>query len=289
MASWPHPPNWRVVAIASALGLTSGGALAVDLPPAPDLPPLAAGAEGANDFSGWYLRGDLGAGLGTAPDLASAGSSAVAVPGAPVAPSAAISFGRATMSPSGALDGGVGYVFNSWARADATLEYRFGSRLSANYAIADPAPVAAGRLNAGVASLVALATGYVDLGEWWGVRPFVGAGVGVADNALSGVSDPGLARAGAAFVPVGGFVSNASRTNFAWALTAGLGVDIAPNLRLEVSYRYLNLGAFALGGAHCAGGGLCAPGASSRTLASNDVRVGLVYLIGDPAAPVARR
>ena len=91
------------------------------------------------------------------------------------------------------------------------------------------------------------------------------------------------------FVPVGGFVSNASRTNFAWALTAGLGVDIAPNLRLELSYRYLNLGAVALGGAHCRPAACARPGASSRTLASNDVRIGLVYLIGDPAAPVTRR
>ena len=150
MANWPHPPNWRAVAIASALGLVSGGALAVDLPPAPDLPPAAAGAESADDFSGWYLRGDVGAGFETAPDLASAGPTAVAVPGGPVAPAAAISFGRATMSPSGSLDGGLGYVFNSWLRADATLEYRFGGRLAANYAIADPAPVAAGRLDADV-------------------------------------------------------------------------------------------------------------------------------------------
>jgi len=284
MADWPHPPNWRAVALAAALALAPVGARAVDLPPAPDLPPVVAGAQGADDFSGWYLRGDLGAGAETAPDLASAGPTALAIPGGPVAP-AAFSFGRATTSPAASLDGGVGYVFNSWLRADMTLEYRFGSRLAANYRIADPAPLAAGRLAASAASLVALVNGSVDLGNWWGVTPFVGASVGVADNALSGVSDHGLAFGrGGVVVPVGGFVANASRTNFAWALTAGLDVDIAPNLKLELSYRYLNLGAVALGSR-------CVPacaGATGRVLASNDVRIGLVYLIGEPAAPAAR-
>ena len=94
--------------------------------------------------------------------------------------------------------------------------------------------------------------GYVDLGSYWGATPFVGAGIGVADNALSSVSDQGFAipSAGAAY-PVGGDFSNASSTRFAWALMAGLDFDIAPNLRLELSYRYLNLGAIAVGGLHC--------------------------------------
>ena len=69
---------------------------------------------------------------------------------------------------------------------------------------------------------------------------------------------------------------------------AGLDFDIAPNLKLELSYRYLNLGAIAVGGR-------IAPPARSRlrraassprrragALASNDVRIGLVWLVGDP-------
>ena len=94
----------------------------------------------------------------------------------------------------------------------------------------------ADRLRGGVSSIVALVNFYVDLGNFWGATPFVGAGIGVADNALSGVSDQGFAIAGAsAIVPVGGFFSNASRTSFAWALTAGFDVALAPNLKLEAS------------------------------------------------------
>ncbi len=133
--------------------------------------------------------------------------------------------------------------------------------------------------------------GYVDLGSYWGATPFVGAGIGVADNALSGVSDQGFAvSGGGAPVAVGRSFSNASRSGFAWALMAGLDFDIAPNLKLELSYRYLDLGPFAVGRVHCSpaaagcAGGAVAP-RSRGTLVSNDVRIGLVWLVGEPASP----
>ncbi|RBP16490.1 opacity protein-like surface antigen [Roseiarcus fermentans] len=297
MANWTLAPNWRALVLAAALGLASGGAaIAVDLPPAPTLPPAAGGPEAGDEFSGWYLRGDVGAGFETPPSLASAAPAGIAAPGGLVSPFATSSFGHATLSPSASLDAGLGYVFNSWLRTDATLEYRFGGRFQSSFAIASPGPIAADRLSARVSSLVALINGYVDLGAWQGVRPFVGAGLGVADTALSGVSDQGFARTPAgAFVPIGGLFSNAARTHFAWALTAGFDVDIAPNLKLEVSYRYLNLGSIALGGTHCfPGAPACVAGVAATArgaLASNDIRIGLVYLIGglEPAAPLVAR
>ncbi len=281
-----------------------GLAGAVDLPPVPTLP---ATTENDADFSGWYLRGDLGAGFAKAPELGAAPVPIAAGGAFPhFSPFAVSFFPNTTLSTSWTIDAGVGYVVNPWLRLDATLEYRFGVQLRSTYAIDDPAPLGAGgpfrsadRLRGGVSSIVALVNGYVDLGKYWGVTPFVGAGIGVADNALSGVSDQGFAVTGAgAIVPVGGFFSNASRTNFAWALTAGFDFDIAPNLKLEASYRYLSLGSIALGGMHClpgapAGLGGAGVAASSRTtLASNDLRLGLVWLIGEqqpaPTPVVAR-
>ena len=57
----------QTFAAAALVLVTSGGAArAVDLPPAPALP----AAEASSDaFSGWYLRGDLGAGIEAAPKL----------------------------------------------------------------------------------------------------------------------------------------------------------------------------------------------------------------------------
>ncbi len=280
----------------AALVAVAGGqmARAVDLPPAPALPPAETSS---NAFSGWYLRGDLGAGIEMAPKLDGASVPiAAGIPLPLLSPFAVSSFPNTTLSPSATIDGGLGYVFNPWLRMDATLEYRFGGALRSTAAIEDPAPLgavgpfrSADRLRGSVASIVALVNGYVDLGNYWGATPFVGAGIGVADNALSGVSDQGIAIAGAsAIVPVGGVFSNASRTNFAWALTAGFDYDLAPNLKLEASYRYLNLGSIAVGGLHCLPGARACLGgagvaASSRnTLASNDLRLGLIWLIGEP-------
>jgi opacity protein-like surface antigen len=290
MANWMLPGGCKTLCVAAALGLAStGSATAVDLPPAPTLP--AAGAS-TDEFSGWYLRGDIGVGFETAPVLGSAGG-AVILPD--LSPYAVSSFRNTTLSPLGTIDGGVGNVFNPWMRMDGTLEYRFGGRLQSTYAIAGPAAFAAAdSLHGSVSSILALVNGYVDLGNWWGVTPFVGAGIGVTDNALSSVSDQGSALSGVgAAAPVGGFFSNASRTNFAWALMAGLDVDIAPNLKLELSYRYLNLGSIAVGGLHCIPGAVaCAGGvvaASSRGgIGSNDVRIGLVWLVDQPAPVVMR-
>ncbi len=65
----------------------------------------------------------------------------------------------------------------------------------------------------------------------------------------------------------------------------GLDFDIAPNLKIEASYRYLNLGSIALCGLHSASasGSGCAVAAASRgALASNDIRIGLIWLVGEP-------
>jgi opacity protein-like surface antigen len=294
MANWTLPADCKTLCVAAVLGLAStGSATAVDLPPAPTLP---AAGESTDEFSGWYLRGDIGAGFETAPDLGSA-AGAIVLPD--LSPYAVSSFRHTTLSPSGTIDAGVGYVFNPWMRMDGMLEYRFGGRFQSTDVIGGPASFAAAdNLRGSVSSILALVNGYVDLGNWWGVTPFVGAGMGVADNALSGASDQGFALSGAgAAVPVGGFFSNASRTNFAWALMAGLDVDIAPNLKLELSYRYLNVGSIAVGGVHCFPGvAACARDgvvASSRGwIGSNDVRVGLVWLVDQPApapAPVVMR
>ncbi len=259
--------GWTTFALAAGLSLAAGPARAVVLPPAPDLPPATPAATDA--FGGWYLRGDVGAGFETAPGAGSGPAPAIVLPALP-APAVA-SFGDASVTPSAILDVGAGYVFNAWLRADATLEYRFGSRLRSAWTIAGPTgAVAAGRMSAAAPALVALVNGYADLGDWWGVTPFVGAGVGVAETTLSDVSTTGLTVAGrGAAVPVGGLFPGGSRTNFAWALMAGLDYDIAPNLKLELGYRYLHLGPAA------------APGARGA-FASSDVRLGLVWLVGAP-------
>lgn len=259
--------GWMRTALAIGLAaLTAGAAAAVDLPPVPELPP----ADAAQNFGGFYLRGDVGGGFEPAPALhvePAPGAAAVLPP--PPTPS----IGASSLTPSATADLGFGYRLNAWARFDATLEYRGGARLTSSaFPWRDPAP---GRGD--VSAVVGLLNAYVDLPGLWGITPFIGAGAGLAVNALSGFSTGG------------GAFANGSETNFAWALMAGLDYEIAPGLALEFSYRRLDLGAVATGAFSClpGGGAFCGAGAlaSRHGLVSNDIRVGLLWTVGPAPAP----
>ena len=286
---------------------------AADLPPAPKLPPPDP-APAADVGGGWYLRGDVGIGanaaapaLQNAPDPLSAG-----ITSGYISSSASQAFNNTTLSPFGMVDVGAGYRFNDWFRVDGTFEYRGGANLQSLYTLTDPAsPIYGGPAQnadfyrADVSSYVGLVNGYVNVGSWFGISPFIGAGLGVADNKVGGFTDQNLAFADySALGASGGYFGNGSKTAFAWALMAGLDFNVSRNLKLEFSYRYLNYGSIATGASNCLTGGssgafsatTCTGGvshsiSSSNRLASNDFRLGLIYTLGEapPAAPVVAR
>lgn len=276
-------------ALAGVAAASCGWARAADLPPAPSLPPPSP-AEA--EFGGWYLRGDVGVGVNsTAPELKTSPDPIVA--GGFISGAATRAFDKTTLSPFGMVDIGAGYQLSSWFRVDATLEYRAGADLQSRSALTDGGPeLYANSDRADVASIVGLVNGYANLGTWYGFSPFLGAGVGFADNRLSGFTGQNL---GYADYPSPGSVgyANGSRTSFAWALMAGVDFNISANLRLELGYRYLNFGSIATGGSSCgtfsiASCGCVANTISSRNrLASNDFRLGLIYLIGEAPPAIA--
>ena len=296
----------RALVLAGCLAAASGGfASAADLlPPAPALPPPAV------EFSGWYLRGDVGLGANfSAPELKNTPDPiATGVASGFLSPAAMQSFNNTTLSSFGMIDVGVGYQFNNWLRVDGTFEYRGGANLQSLYTLSDCcAPAFAGGptqfadfYRANVSSFIGLVNVYADLGTWYGVTPFVGGGVGFADNNVSGFTDQGFGYANnVSLGPAGGYFADASRTNFAWALMAGLDFRINQYLKLEFGYRYLNYGSITTGASHClsATGGFtsanCSGGvanyvSSRNSLASNDFRLGLIYMLGEPApaAPI---
>jgi opacity protein-like surface antigen len=150
---------------------------------------------------------------------------------------------------------------------------------------------------------VGLVNGYVDMGTWYGVTPYVGAGVGLTRNTLSGMTDQGIVSytttlGGLTAGPSGGYFSDGSKFNFAWALMTGLGFNVTQNLKLELGYRFLDLGKFTSGGSNClgtCGGGVANYVASKNDLAYNDFRIGLRWMIGEeqtyppPPAPLVRK
>ena len=123
------------------------------------------------EFSGWYLRGDVG---DRRSDQQASISSINPNPliGAPA--DAFNSFYNPSMSASGLFDVGVGYQINNWLRTDATdrisRRIAFPGR-SSRSAIPSLGYQNADFYRADTSSIIGLINGYVDLGTWYGDHP----------------------------------------------------------------------------------------------------------------------
>ena len=134
-------------------------------------------------------------------------------------------------------------------------------------------------------SAVFLLNGYVDFGTWYGITPFIGAGAGFARNMLSGFSETSLTTIGGVTTPSGGWIGDNDKTHFAWALYAGLGYAVTPNLKLELGYRYLNLGKSVTGTLNCFCGQTFSP-LKVKDLNSHDIKLGFRWLLAPPPPPI---
>lgn len=261
-----------LIASVLAVAATNLAEAADLLPPPPPLEPVIAPA---SDFGGWYLRGDVGVGIASINNLRSSFDSGFTVVGD--------EFNSKSIGDSTTLGMGVGYQFNKWFRADITGEYRTG----AGYHSIESAVFQCGGIGVvrchdnytgQVSSAVALANGYVDLGTWYGLTPFVGAGVGFSENFFKGLTDQG---------EVGGFgfAPDHTSTSFAWAAMAGVGYSITPNLKLELGYRYLDMGTITSAGIQCQNTPACGHEIQRFHLTSNDIRLGMRWVFADLPPP----
>jgi opacity protein-like surface antigen len=96
---------------------------------------------------------------------------------------------------------------------------------------------------------VFLANAYLDMGTWWCITPFIGAGVGTVRHEISGITDLGPNPFGIGFgLPVSAFANGDGDFNHrvkwqtAWALHAGLAYNVTNTFKVKLSYRYLNMG-----------------------------------------------
>ncbi len=255
---------------ALAVGAT-GAAAAADLAlPPPPVIELTAPMQ----FNGWYLRGDVGVGFDEMSNFASTDASFV--PG--------FQYDGAGLGTQAIIGGGVGYQFNNWFRADVTGEYRTPSKFWAMESYAGGVGFGPGgdAYTASVRSAVVLANGYFDIGTWYGFTPFVGGGVGAAFHQFHALQDIGT---GPGNFGAYGIAPDRNLTQLAWALMAGVDYSILPNWKIELSYRYLDMGNISSYPIACTAG--CTNERQSFHLASNDVRVGLRYVFAEvpPLAP----
>jgi opacity protein-like surface antigen len=203
------------LALAAAFGLLPGIAAAADYEPpltvsqAPEYVPVEIG-------SGWYLRGDIGYDINTPYDDPEFGNSFLDD-----------AYDRYPISGSV----GFGYHFTDYLRADINLGYVPGDSFAVDSHTAGPITAAADVRNKGWYGLV---NGYVDLGTYAGLTPYVGAGIG-------------LFRSDRRFIasysnPPAGFNYSYRETGYsmAYALNAGLAYQVTPNLSIDLGYQFLS-------------------------------------------------
>ncbi|CCV04830.1 conserved exported hypothetical protein [Mesorhizobium metallidurans STM 2683] len=134
---------------------------------------------------------------------------------------------------------GFGYHFNDYLRADLNLGYLPGNKINVGYddsATADPATVASGALKNYAYS--GMLNGYVDLGTYVGITPYLGAGIGVVQSKRS--------LSASYFTDNGDdtddFVLHDNKTqySFAYTLNAGLAYQLSKNVSVDLGYQYFS-------------------------------------------------
>ena len=268
----------KVASVAGALALfatmaQAPVAQAADMPGLPPVypPPIEEYAAA----SGWYLRGDIGM---TNQQMKNLHHARYDDPGTSVQPH---DFGWDSSMFFGL---GVGYKFNDWFRADLTGEYRGKSNLHGSDSVTFPGGSGVDNYSGSKSEWLVLANAYVDLGTWWCITPYVGAGIGTARVNIIGFRDDGFN-----YQPALGafrlnnstyYADDASKWNFAWALHAGITYKVTQSMSIDLGYRYTDLGSGTTGGGHTFDNSVV----SSRPftfnhISSHDLKLGVRWML----------
>jgi opacity protein-like surface antigen len=272
----------KFLVAAGAASLLSSVAFAADMPSIMPPPPMSYAPPPVEDFGGWYLRGDIGFSNQNVKNVLDTNSAAYNN----VAVSQTSGFGSA-----GIFDLGVGYRFNNWFRVDVTGQYRGKSNFTGLDTVTGTGPAAGfigtDSYTATKSEWVVLANAYADLGTWWCITPFVGAGIGTARVSIANFTDTGDFITNA--VPPAqahsfNYAGQGSQWNFAWALHAGLAYKVSPGVTVELAYSYLDLGKGMTGATNSFDGVTNTTHApfSFNNITSNEVTLGLRWELNSP-------
>ena len=135
------------------------------------------------------------------------------------------------------LEAGIGYVAGPAARLEVLVEYR--PRLAFEGHANFLAPERRQTVTADLSSVSAMLAGFLDLPGLGLPRlgpfaPFVGAGAGVARTRIG--------ETHMMFPKTTTIVPGASRTGFAWMVTAGVATALSERTTLDLAWRYTDLG-----------------------------------------------
>lgn len=243
----------RISILVAAASLAASTARAADYSP-----PVV------EEFSSWYLRGDIGFTNQQIGDLTNIQDVNNSVQNVGLGFDASPLFGI-----------GVGYYFNDWLRFDLTGEYRSRANFHGTQVITSGGGTITDEYSGSKSEWLFLLNGYVDLGTWSGFTPFLGAGIGTSRNTIHSFQDVCTVGCGAGSVAFG---DNVSKWNFAWALHAGLAYKVSRNFTVELAYRYVDLGNAESGDIYnYLGGNTIYNPMEFHHLTSHDIKLGLRF------------
>lgn len=275
--------NLKNLLVAGIAGLTfagsAAGAFAADIIEVPE-PVIPEVIVQPAPVGGWYLRGDIGY---SAPKFKGANYATIDNCGGC---SGTPTFGENSLDGklkgSFLIGGGVGYQVTDYFRTDLTVDYLTRSKFSGSTkgvctsggAYVDCVSSDSAKMSA----LSILANAYIDLGNFNGFTPYVGAGIGgtrIKWGDLTNTIAPGYDQSGSTDH------SGSASWRFTWALMAGASYDLTQSLKLDAGYRFRRIeGGEMFGGTKDIGRGF------DKSFDIHDVRVGLRYQFGGYAPVV---
>lgn len=221
-------------------------------------------------FHSVYLRGDIGGAFGR--DTEFRNLPTALGPGTKQ---------KSEVGKSLMYGGGIGVRINPMFRTDITVDKI--NRLDID---GTNSAVPGLTSSAHVSSIVGMMNGYFDINgvapNMFGpFQPYLQAGVGFSRNDLSRTA---FALGGASVASV----SSHATTRFAWGAGAGVAYAVAPNLLVDLSYKYLDLGDMHSGTTLSVGAARVNTTRMAGELRAHTVSLGVRYEFGAPApVPVA--
>jgi opacity protein-like surface antigen len=227
--------------------------------------------------SNWYIRGDVGASLENVPSL-SFPPDATPQPGSSGKGILPFTSRVGAGYPDFTADVGFGYRINNYFRAEATYEYwngNGGTNTNTYFCPTKPSAFSTcnGALDIRQRNSTLLASAYADLGTFWGVTPYLGAGVGANANMTSGSISYIENVTGTVDPDSWNRSLSNTKFSFAWALMAGFGIQISPSATVDIGYKYLNAGTVSTPITNAVGSVV------KESNASQEFRIGIRYML----------
>ncbi len=253
----------------AALAATASFANAADIIETPiyETPEVVTKAAG-----GWYLRGDAGwAHMKSEGVTYYQGTSLTG------------SFEEHDLGTTWMLGGGIGYEVNDYFRVDVTGNYYMDAEFNGSSATgaACNGQTILGEIcdfedDSSVHVSTLMANGYIDLGNFSGWTPYVGAGIGGAHVKWGTlINDETCVLNCVGYVEQDTTHEGVDGWRFAWAAHAGVSYDLTHNLKLDAGYSYTSVEGGQMFNWDAVGG--TGPQGFDGDLSIHTVRAGLRY------------